>query len=51
MEAHRLKLMSTTFSNPHGLSDKANKSSALDVVKMTYASLKYPLIKEIVAKN
>jgi D-alanyl-D-alanine carboxypeptidase len=28
LEAAKLKLQNTSFSNPHGLSDKANKSSA-----------------------
>jgi len=40
--------VSTSFSNPHGLSDKANKSSAQDVVRLTYSALKYPLFNEII---
>jgi serine-type D-Ala-D-Ala carboxypeptidase (penicillin-binding protein 5/6) len=36
IEAGKLKLVHTCFSNPHGLSDKANKSSAQDVVRLSY---------------
>jgi len=42
-EANKLKLCNSCFSNPHGLSDKANKSSAQDVTRLTYAALKYPI--------
>ena len=49
-ESAKLKLVNTSFSNPHGLSDKANKSSAQDVVRLTMAGLKYPLFCEIVKK-
>ena len=50
-EAMNLKMVNTNFSNPHGLSDKANKSSAQDVVRLTYSALKYPLFCEIVSKK
>jgi len=49
-ENQKLKLNNSTYSNPHGLSDKANKSSAQDVVRLTFAALKYPLFVEIVEK-
>lgn len=49
-EAGKLKLVHTSFSNPHGLSDKANKSSAQDVVRLTFTALKYPLFCEIIKK-
>ena len=45
-----LKMVNSSFSNPHGLSDKANKSSAQDVVRLTYSALKYPLFCEIIKK-
>ncbi len=31
-----LILKNTSFSNPHGLSDKSNKSSAEDVSRLAY---------------
>jgi len=49
-EAQKLKLSNTSFSNPHGLSDKANRSSAQDVTRLTMAALKYTLFAEIVNK-
>lgn len=49
-EAMNLKLCNTSFSNPHGLSDKANKSSSQDVVRLIFAALKYPLFCEIINK-
>ena len=49
-EASNLRLCNTSFSNPHGLSDKANKSSAQDVTRLTFAALKYPLFSEIIKK-
>lgn len=48
LEAQKLRLINSTFSNPHGLSDKANKSSAQDVVRITVAALKYPVFAEII---
>ena len=50
-EAMTLKMVNSNFSNPHGLSDKANKSSAQDVVRLTYSALKYPLFCEIIKKD
>jgi D-alanyl-D-alanine carboxypeptidase len=32
----KLKLNDTTFVNPHGLSNKANKSTAYDVAQIAY---------------
>jgi D-alanyl-D-alanine carboxypeptidase (penicillin-binding protein 5/6) len=48
IEAKMLKMKQSSFSNSHGLSDKANKSSALDVTKLTLAALKFPIFKTIV---
>jgi D-alanyl-D-alanine carboxypeptidase (penicillin-binding protein 5/6) len=33
-EAARLKLKNTNFTNPHGLSDKANHSSAFELARL-----------------
>lgn len=49
-EAAKLKLTNTSFSNSHGLSDKATKSTAQDVVRLTQAGLKFPLFCEITKK-
>lgn len=49
-EASKLRLCNSSFSNPHGLSDKANKSSAQDVTRLIFAALKYPLFCEIINK-
>jgi D-alanyl-D-alanine carboxypeptidase (penicillin-binding protein 5/6) len=50
-EASKLKLSNTSFSNPHGLSDKANRSSAQDVTRLTFSALKYSLFCEIIKKS
>lgn len=47
-EAAKLKMTGSCFSNSHGLSDKANKSSAQDVCRLSTCALKYPLFREIV---
>lgn len=47
-EAIKLHMKNSSFSNPHGLSDKANKSSANDMLRLAMAALKYDLFKEIV---
>ena len=47
-QAKKLKLNHTNFSNPHGLSEKANHASAQDVCKIATYALKYDLIREIV---
>ena len=49
-EAAKLKLTNTSYSNSHGLSDKANKSTAQDVIRTTTATLKFPLFCEIIKK-
>lgn len=49
-EAAKLKLSHSSFSNSHGLSDKANRSSAQDVTRLTFAALKYPLFCEVIDK-
>ena len=47
-EATKLKLNGSSFSNSHGLSDKANKSTAMDVCRLSNSAMKYPLFREIV---
>ena len=49
--AGKLNLRHTTFSNPHGLSDKANKSSAHDICKLASIASKEELIRNIVKKQ
>ena len=49
-ENNKLKLSHSNYSNPHGLSDKANKSSAQDMVRLSFNALKFPLFVEIVSK-
>lgn len=46
-EAVKLNMKSSSFSNPHGLSDKANKSSANDMIKLTQNAIRLPLFREI----
>ena len=43
-----MKLINSQFSNPHGLADKANRSTAADISKLAFHALKNPLFKEIV---
>jgi D-alanyl-D-alanine carboxypeptidase (penicillin-binding protein 5/6) len=47
--AKNLGLQQTVFNNPHGLADKQNKSSALDVSKLAAIALKQELFAKIVA--
>ena len=49
-ENNKLKLTHSNYSNPHGLSDKANKSSAQDMIRLSFVALKFPLFVEIVSK-
>jgi D-alanyl-D-alanine carboxypeptidase len=46
----KLSLHCTHYSNPHGLPNRANYSSAADVCRATMFALKDPLFKEIVNK-
>ena len=46
--AQRLKLASTRFKNPHGLSIKRNLSTARDIALLASIALKEPLFREIV---
>jgi len=47
-ENQKLRLANSHYTNPHGLSDKANISSAQDVIRLTIIALKFPIFVEIV---
>ena len=49
-ENQKLRLVNSHYTNPHGLSDKANISSAQDVIRLTIIALKFPIFVEIVSK-
>jgi D-alanyl-D-alanine carboxypeptidase (penicillin-binding protein 5/6) len=49
--AKSLKLVKTTYTNPHGLSDKGNKSTAEDQAKLAAIIMRDPLIKGVVGKQ
>jgi len=49
--AKALKLSNTTYTNPHGLKDPSNKSTAEDVAKLSGVCMKAPLFSEIVKKS
>jgi D-alanyl-D-alanine carboxypeptidase (penicillin-binding protein 5/6) len=42
--AFKLGLKSTSFSNPHGLASKSNKSTSSDLGKLAYHLVQNPLI-------
>ena len=46
--AHRLKLTSTQFDSPHGLSNKCNFSTAKDICALSIACMKIPRFREVV---
>jgi len=50
-QARKLKLNKANFSNPHGLSEKANHASPSDICVITANALKYELFREIVSKK
>jgi D-alanyl-D-alanine carboxypeptidase len=47
-QAKKLGLGETTFANPHGLANKLNKSTALDVAKLCAEALKNAQFRKIV---
>jgi D-alanyl-D-alanine carboxypeptidase len=49
--ASLLKMTGTNYNNPHGLCDKANKSTASDQARISSIAMKVPILKEIVAKK
>jgi D-alanyl-D-alanine carboxypeptidase len=44
----RFKLRDTKFANPHGLSNKFNKSTAADMAKLSFHAMKNYTFREIV---
>ena len=50
-QIRKLKLNNTNFSNPHGLSEKANHASPSDIIKIAAYALKYDLIRDIIMKK
>lgn len=40
-------LKNTTFSNPHGLSDKGNKSTAIEIGKLSIIFMKDHFLREV----
>ncbi|EAR97583.1 D-alanyl-D-alanine carboxypeptidase family protein (macronuclear) [Tetrahymena thermophila SB210] len=48
-EAQKLQMRNTQYSNPHGLSDKGNKSSAIDYGRLCYAAMSsFALFRQVV---
>ncbi|CAK58030.1 unnamed protein product (macronuclear) [Paramecium tetraurelia] len=46
--AQKLGLSNTYFTNPHGLANRLNRSTAYDVAKLCYYAMKLPLFAQIV---
>jgi D-alanyl-D-alanine carboxypeptidase (penicillin-binding protein 5/6) len=46
-----MSLAQTRFTNPHGLDDPQERTSAADLVKIAQAALAYPIFAEIVAQE
>ena len=46
--ALHLKMKNTNFNNPHGLSDKKNKSTSNDVAELCYYAMKNEIFRTIV---
>lgn len=49
--AKALGMSNTNYANPHGLQNFFNKSSALDIAKLSQAAMRLPLFAEIVKKQ
>jgi len=49
--AVNMSLAQTRFTNPHGLDDPQERTSAADLVKIAQAALAYPIFAEIVAQE
>ncbi|KAL4446490.1 hypothetical protein ABPG74_001231 [Tetrahymena malaccensis] len=48
-EAQKLQMRNTQYTNPHGLSDKGNKSSAIDYGKLCYTAMSsFALFRQVV---
>ena len=46
--AKKIHMRNTNYTNPHGLADKANHSTALDLSKLAYYAMKDPTFKTVV---
>lgn len=46
--ANKLLLKNTVFNNPHGLCDKANKSCATDLGRLSYFLIQNAFLKKVV---
>jgi D-alanyl-D-alanine carboxypeptidase (penicillin-binding protein 5/6) len=49
--ALKLHLKTTRYTNPHGLADKANHSTALELAQLSSYAMKNPIVREIVARK
>jgi len=49
MMASKLNLKKTNFTNPHGLADRSNRSTAFDLAMLSAHAIKNPLFAEIVS--
>ncbi len=47
--ARQFHLKQTKYSNPHGLADKGNQSTAHDIAFLAFQCLKDPVFAEIVS--
>lgn len=50
INAKRLLMNNTIFANAHGLKDPLNKSTSLDIAKLSMACIDIPLLAEIIKK-
>ena len=48
--ARQFHLKQTKYSNPHGLADKGNQSTAHDIAFLAFQCLKDPVFAEIVSQ-
>lgn len=46
--ARKLGLSNTYFTNPHGLANRLNRSTAYDMAKLSFWAMKIPLFSQIV---
>jgi len=49
--AKAIGMSNTNYANPHGLQNFFNKSSALDIAKLSQVAMRFPLFSEIVKKQ
>ncbi len=48
-EAEELGMKNTSFSNPHGLDDEGNYSTARDLAVLTVQAMKHPVFRQVVS--